>query len=62
MSKAEVKTYEFCAGGGCCPVLVQHPDKSVEILDEGKLVVTLRPEDASRLVQVLLGMGYGVRP
>lgn len=59
MPKAEVKTYDFCGGGSCCPVLIQHADKSVDIVDEGKLVLKLRPEDASRLVQVLTGLGYG---
>jgi hypothetical protein len=60
MSKSQEKVHEFCAGGGCCPVLVQHPDRSLDIAEHGKTLAKLRPEDAHNLALVLIRLGYGV--
>lgn len=60
MPKPDTTVHEFCAGGGCCPVLVQHPDKSLDIVEHGERLVQLRPADASKLVRILLELGYGV--
>jgi hypothetical protein len=57
----EAKTHEFCAGGGCCPVICQHPDRRVDIVEGGKVLVKLRPEDADSLVRLLAQLGYGVK-
>ena len=60
MKKPEANTiHEFCAGGGCCPVLSQHPDRSVQIVEDGKTLVKLRPEDADNLARLLARLGYG---
>ena len=55
----EVTIHQFCAGGGCCPVLHSHPDRHVEIVDEGKSLLRLRPKDADELARLLTRLGYG---
>jgi hypothetical protein len=59
MSKSKDKVHEFCAGGGCCPVLVQHPDRSLDIAEDGRTLTKLRPEDAEKFARVLIELGYG---
>jgi hypothetical protein len=45
--------HEFCAGGGCCPVLVEYADGSLAIVDNGRELVSLTPDTAARLEESL---------
>lgn len=55
---AKEHVHEFCAGGGCCPVLVERPG-GVAIEDDGETLVELSDEQAHKLTDVLISLGYG---
>ena len=58
VTMAKEHVHQLCAGGGCCPVLVERPD-GVAIEDEGKTLVELSAEQADNLARVLTSLGYG---
>jgi hypothetical protein len=53
------KIHELCAGGGCCPVLVEQPDRTLSICEDGQTLVSLSADQADRLARVLASLGYG---
>ena len=52
------KVYELCSGGSCCPVMLQHEDRTVEITEDG-VGVRLDPAQAANLARWLHELGYG---
>ena len=53
------RIHHFCSGGGCCPVLVEHPDGHLEIAEDGETKVELPAELAEGLALKLIELGYG---
>lgn len=54
----EPKVFSLCSGGGCCPVMLQHADRSIEVSEHG-VGVKLDPAQAEALARQLRELGYG---
>ncbi len=55
---AGFQVFELCSGGGCCPVMRQYEDRSIDVTEDG-VAVKLDPSQADALARRLRDLGYG---